>query len=121
MIIRHSHIRAFPLLINFPVLFFVSGRTNAFKAWAFDATEFMGRAGYLIWGITLPWIIGVTILRRTVEFRGKFEAIHLHPCTVAKARSMKLKLGENTRQVRRYYSRPHQMVELKKQGYGRAI
>ncbi len=44
-----------------------------------------------------------TILRRAVEYRGKPEEIHQHPCPEGKIRCKKLKLGENTRQEKRYY------------------
>ena len=44
-----------------------------------------------------------TILRRAEDFPGKAEYIHLHPCPAGKVRCKNLKLGENTRQDRRYY------------------
>jgi hypothetical protein len=44
-----------------------------------------------------------TILRRALEYTGKLEEIHLHPCPDGKVRSKKLRLGKDTRQDRRYY------------------
>ena len=44
-----------------------------------------------------------TILRRGVEFKGNPSEIHLSTCQDGKIRHMKLKLGVNTRQERRYY------------------
>jgi hypothetical protein len=45
-----------------------------------------------------------SILRRAVEFTGDSDEIHLHPCPKGKVRWKKLKLGEETRQERRYYT-----------------
>jgi len=50
--------------------------------------------------------IGVSpdiILRRGVEFHGNASEIHLRTCPDGKMRHMRLKLGDNTRQERRYY------------------
>ncbi len=44
-----------------------------------------------------------SILRRAVEFSGGPDDIHLHPCPEGKVRYKKLKLGNDTRQERRYY------------------
>lgn len=44
-----------------------------------------------------------TILRRAVLFVGKPSEIHLHPCPAGRIRFLNLKLGEKTRQERRYY------------------
>jgi hypothetical protein len=49
--------------------------------------------------------VGVdTILRRSVDYLGEPDEIHIHPCPKGKVRRMKLKLGEGTRQAHRYYT-----------------
>ena len=45
-----------------------------------------------------------TILRRSVDYPGEPDEIHIHPCPKGKVRRMKLKLGEGTRQNHRYYT-----------------
>jgi len=45
-----------------------------------------------------------TILRRAVEFLGNPNEIQLQPCPEGMVRFMKLRLGKDTRQDRRYYT-----------------
>jgi len=45
-----------------------------------------------------------TILRRAVEFLGNPNEIHRQPCPEGMVRFMKLRLGKDTRQDRRYYT-----------------
>jgi hypothetical protein len=66
IIIRDSSVHTFLLFINFSALLFVFSCRQRVLAFSISV-QITGRADHLPWGITLPWIMGATALRKRIQ------------------------------------------------------
>src|ERR1017187_9023540 len=66
IIVRASSIRTFLLFIIFSVLLFVFSRRQLVLAVSIF-NQITCRADHLLWGITPPWIMGATALRKRIQ------------------------------------------------------